>query len=239
MRRAVIKRIYSLDETGLPDGYYGGKVNAYAKAYGFGYEFCRFFEYSGGIALINNSNCVIKGVFDTELEQFISFSAVTSLECPACTKDFLKGFKGEKRFLLERKHTSQNKQTITDTDFKLEDVYKIISSAFEISDCDLWYADASHRIRHGVSACFLLENKAAAFIGFEYRGAGYVSEVAVLPEARRKGLGSKLLSAVCACLSQRDLDTRLFAYESTLPFYLKNNFTIIGSDMYYTSKAYR
>ena len=67
----MITRAYSFDELKLLNSYYGGKIRSYAEAYGFGYDFCRFYRSNSGSILINNSNGVFDGEFlpDEELRQ--------------------------------------------------------------------------------------------------------------------------------------------------------------------------
>ena len=62
-----------------------------------------------------------------------------------------------------------------------------------------WYADLSHKIRHGYAFCATL-NGAAAVVSHLFGGSAVLSGVAVLPQLRGKGRGRQLLAALPALL---------------------------------------
>lgn len=62
-----------------------------------------------------------------------------------------------------------------------------------------WYADLSHKIRHGYAFCATL-NGAAAVVSHLFGGSAVLSGVAVLPQLRGKGRGRQLLAALPAVL---------------------------------------
>lgn len=233
----MIKRIYEFDERFSPDGYYRGKVNAAAAAYGFSYDFCRFYSYGGGYILIYNSSCVMTGNFKKgELSEFLDFCGAYSLECPG--GDAPAGFKPYKRTRLScpvSEYEYDEKLLRVDSGF--EDIYNILLSSFgEKIDHDLWYADISHRVRHGVSSTFLYKNCAAGRIDFIGGSCGYFSDIAVSPDHRRKGIGEELLKIMGAYLFRKGLCGELYAYNDVLPFYLRRGFKTLGSDVYYRRK---
>ena len=62
-----------------------------------------------------------------------------------------------------------------------------------------WYADLSHKIRHGHAFCATL-NGAAAVVSHLFGGSAVLSGVAVQPQLRGKGRGRQLLAALPALL---------------------------------------
>ncbi|MGN0696525.1 MAG: GNAT family N-acetyltransferase [Oscillospiraceae bacterium] len=235
----MITRAYSFDELKLSDSYYGGKIRSYAEAYGFGYDFCRFYRADGGSILINNSNGVFDGDFlpDEELDCFIRFSGITSFEAEFDID--IEDFDRMERYFLTApaaESFSYNEKDLS-VNCRLGEVYEILEKSFGKMERDIWYADMSHRIRHGVSRLFLYKNSAVGSVDFEYGDMGYISDIAVSPEARGQGLAGELLGIIHAYLFTRNITGGLYAYNDMLPFYLHNGYKVTGSGSYYTLKG--
>lgn len=84
----------------------------------------------------------------------------------------------------------------------LREVYEVggsSSSAF-----DVWYADMSHRIRHGWARAYLIrangEPASACLVSAESRWAGLISSVATQKTWRGHGFASALIQAACTDL---------------------------------------
>lgn len=235
----MITRAYSLEELKLSDSYYGGKIRSYAEAYGFGYDFCRFYRSDRGSILINNANGVFDGEFlhDEELDCFIRFSGITSFE--AAFDYDIEGFDRTERFFLTAPVTESFSYREEDlsVNCRLGEVYEILESSFGKMERDIWYADMSHRIRHGVSRLFLYKSCAAGAVDFENGDMGYISEIAVSPESRGQGAAGELLKIIQLYLFTRNITGGLYAYNDMLPFYLHNGYKITGSGSYYTLKG--
>lgn len=235
----MITRAYSFDELKLSNSYYGGKIRSYAEAYGFGYDFCRFYRSNSGSILINNSNGVFDGEFlsDEELNCFIRFSGIATIEAAF---DFdIEGFVRTERFFLTAPVTESFSYREEDlsVNCRLGEVYEILESSFGKIDRDIWYADMSHRIRHGVSRLFLYKSCAVGSVDFEYGDMGYISDIAVSPDARGQGIAGELLKIIQVFLFTRNITGGLYAYNDMLPFYLHNGYKISGSGSYYTLKG--
>lgn len=235
----MITRAYSFDELKLSDSYYGGKIRSYAEAYGFGYDFCRLYRSDCGSILINNSNGVFDGDFshDEELDCFIRFSGITSFE--AAFEHDIDGFERTERKLLSAPVTESFSYREEDlsVDCRLGEAYDILERSFGRMDRDLWYADMSHRIRHGVSRLFLYKDCAVGTVDFEYGNVGYISEIAVAPEFRGRGIAGELLRIIQAYLFTRNITGELYAYNDLLPFYIRCGYKQIGKGSYYTLKG--
>jgi predicted GNAT family N-acyltransferase len=60
---------------------------------------------------------------------------------------------------------------------------------------------------------------------------GAIGRVAVLPESRRNGVGSRVLEALVAHAAERgDPLVLLYAQRAAVPFYLRHGFEIVGED---------
>ncbi|MGN1416525.1 MAG: GNAT family N-acetyltransferase, partial [Oscillospiraceae bacterium] len=224
----MITRAYSFDELKLSDSYYGGKICSYAKAYGFGYDFCRFYRSDSGSILINNSNGVFDGAFslDEELICFIRFSGITTIESAF---DFdIECFDRTERYFLTAPVTESfyYREEDLSMDCRLGEVYEILKRSFGNIGRDIWYADMSHRIRHGVSRLFLYKGCAVGSVDFEYGDIGCISDIAVSPESRGQGIAGELLRIIQGYLFTRNITGGLYAYNDMLPFYLHNGYEV-------------
>lgn len=106
-------------------------------------------------------------------------------------------------------------------------LYDRLTSGFdgdiEILDKNEWYADMSHRFRHGV-AKWTLSNTAAALAGFVTEESALITGVSVDESARGKGEGRAVLDDLCAALGSRRIYAE--ASEKTAEFYKKCGFEI-------------
>ncbi|MBR5452382.1 MAG: GNAT family N-acetyltransferase [Clostridia bacterium] len=92
----------------------------------------------------------------------------------------------------------------------------------EIPNKDEWYADVSHRFRHGIARASVTQN-AVALAGIVTKDAALISGVATKRQARGKGEGSAVLTNLCELLYPRKIYAE--ATDGAVGFYLKNGFT--------------
>lgn len=229
----MIKLITDPAELVLDKSYYSGRINAACIAYGTGYDFCRLYSFEKGSALIYNSSAVISGECDdvSELQSFVMINSPETVECPPqiAEKLTLRGYEKKHRTLFERKavpHTENFPEAAL-----LMKMYEIIKASFGETELDMWYADMSHRIRHGVSKAYMHKNAACACVDFIYEGAAYISQVAVMPDERGKGYGRKLLDMISCELLKAGTVPRLWAYDDVIGFYSRAGFAAAGEDL--------
>ena len=113
----------------------------------------------------------------------------------------------------------------TENDTPLEEFYNTLKTGFDI-DFEPWYLDISHRIRHNVTRTRRLGNSVLV-IQHELFGSALISQVATIPQARGKGEASRLISAVCAELSESDI--YVICEDKLRGFYEKNGFVKVGN----------
>ena len=230
----MIKQITDISLLRLSDSYYGGKIAAYAEAYGLNYDFCRFYRLKNGTLMINNSNCVIDGrpPVNEELRFFIKMNGISAVESPLDIR--IGGYSRHMRTVFEIKPCGGN---INGNDIRrnsgFEEIYSVLNGSFGDIPHDLWYSDISHRVRHGVSETFLYR-KTAAVLDFVHCGYGWLSNIATLPEYRNCGSCRKLLTYIAENLSERNIIGRLMAYDDKVPFYSRLGFEPVGKDIYLT-----
>ncbi|MGN1102624.1 MAG: hypothetical protein ACI4RG_10565, partial [Huintestinicola sp.] len=160
----MIRLISDSSELVLDKSYYSGRINAACKAYGTGYDFCRLYRFDKGSALIYNSSAVISGECEDtdELQSFIMINSPDTIECPPDLSDklILKNYEKKHRTLFERRDIQQSENSSEAA--TLMKMYEIVKASFGETEFDMWYADMSHRIRHGVSKAYMYKNAACA-----------------------------------------------------------------------------
>lgn len=188
----------------LPDDYYSGKISTYYKAYGDGYDFCRFYSCGKAVAMLFNSTLTVYGIPD-DAEEFESFVHLISPYTIESELTALTGFmpcettqfEGRVEFLAEA---------------------EMILSVYEMSglvarllgaDRDMWYTDMSHRIRHGVSSAYRCGGSYAA-ADIRYGDKVFISSVVSPENERHRGnirtiFGEISRNAVCAVRAEPEL----------------------------------
>ena len=234
----MIRLISAPSELVLDKSCYSGRIEAACKAYGTGYDFCRLYSFDKGSALIYNSSAVISGECEDtdELQSFIMINSPETIECPPdlAEKLTLRGYEKKHRTLFELKaapQTEKSPETAT-----LMKMYEIVKASFGETEFDMWYADMSHRIRHGVSKAYMYKNAACACVDFIYEGAAYISQVAVMPEQRGNGYGRKMMETISGELLRSGTVPRLWAYDDVIGFYRSIGFSEIEDDYIYIKR---
>ncbi len=128
----------------------------------------------------------------------------------------------------------------------LEDVYTILASgekAITLGEHDIWYADVSHRIRHGTASAVLLsvneKPAACAMVLAQDHETALLGGVAVLPEYRRRGLGRKVVAGLCYTLQKEQKEVILCCDSSIKNFYEKLGFTAASEWVLLNGNKYR
>jgi ribosomal protein S18 acetylase RimI-like enzyme len=94
---------------------------------------------------------------------------------------------------------------IIDSEPDLKSVYEVMKSTesadFTVGEFMPWYADVSHRIRHGCARAYLLrvnsEPVSVCLVSAQSDGAGLISGVATKSNFRGRGYAAALTSKVC------------------------------------------
>ncbi len=208
----MIKQIFELpiiDKSNVIEG----RIEAYFKAYGGAYDFCRF--YSGDNILMMNY-CgeffiSVKDGFDKEeLYFFLKSGGMTSATmdsfCYKVLGEMLADFSSEPLYLMQ----SENVAEADGGDFteSYSEVFSVIKDAFGISDEGFsgWYPDICHRVRHNVSRLIVLEGfTASCTVLYENESDCFLSHIGVKKEYQGKGLGKKLLRNANRLLKNKKL----------------------------------
>lgn len=217
----------------------GKKMLAYLKAYGLGYDFCRFYgiaEKSGrGFMFIINSTLIICAdellEASEELEMFIEMNLPFRIEG---TQKILRSLKGAGHYqslnrtvfeLIPDENTVKFNEQFVNFDPKLTEVYKILSEGFpNIADFSLWYTDTSHRCRHGISRVFTYKDCTTASAVFDIENDILVGQVATKIDSRGSGYAREFLKWLAEFFNTLGKRAYLFALDVRVSFYREIGF---------------
>ena len=225
----------------------GKKMLAYLKAYGLGYDFCRFYGISDdnggrGFMFIINSTLIIcsddKLESSDELEMFISMNLPFRIEG---SQRILRSLKGSGHYqslnrtvfeLVPDESTAKFSEQFVDFDPKLTEVYKILSEGFpNIADFSLWYTDTSHRCRHGISRVFTYKGCTTASAVFDIGNEVLVGQVATKIESRGSGYAREFLKWLAEFFNTLGKRAFLLALDVRVSFYREIGFKEIESEI--------
>lgn len=230
----MIKRAYSAEElSALPrHGVEAQKIRALLLAYGTKYDFCRFYVSKNTVFCEMDGSFVLcetrkpKDSYAEELAGFLELGGFADIFCSAELGEQLSvRLSGIFRLVrLMRFCGKPSECADVDKTPPLEEVYQVLSTAFDIEH-DAWYADMSHRIRHGVARARLLDGS-ALIVQHEINGEALLSQIATIPEKRGRGNAARLIRSVCAELSESAV--YVVCEEDLISFYQSVGFEPVG-----------
>lgn len=242
----LIQNENELDKEMLMKSLSGRKMIAYMKAYGAGYDFCRFYkitdETGTGFMFIINSTLIIctDGYLQAseELQFFVSMNLPFRIEGDS---RILRQIKlGEHYQVLNRtifelvpdEKSQDFAEEYVDFNPNLPDVYTILSEGFpNISDFSLWYTDTSHRCRHGISRVFTYRNCTTASAIFDIGDEVLIGQVATKVSARGSGYAREFLKWLAYFLNNLGKRAFLLALDVRVSFYREIGFREIETEI--------
>lgn len=245
----MIKSDSDLDRDLLMKSLSGRKMIAYMKAYGAGYDFCRFYkitdEYGDGgtgYMFIINSTLIIcgDGVLGAteEIQIFINMNQPFRIEGD---RKILNGITlGDRYQVLNRtifelvpdENSYRFAEEHVNFDPNLPDVYNILSEGFpNISDFSLWYTDTSHRCRHGISRVFTYRDCTTASVIFDIGNEALIGQVATKVSARGSGYAREFLKWLALFLNNNGKRAFLFALDVRVSFYREIGFREVEKEI--------
>lgn len=202
----MIQQIFEPCElSALPEkGIEAQKIRALYNAYGAKYDFCRFYRQGNSyISVLDGSFvlCLDSAADLEELAEFLQMQGFSDIFYSEAVGKALSDRLGRGFDIVNLMKFSGGSVSVEfDNEPSLSDVYKIISEGFDIA-FEPWYLDMSHRVRHGISKCCVLDSKAALVIQHDINGEALLSQVATLKAHWGEGLAKKLVTSVAASLS--------------------------------------
>ncbi|HAE53272.1 MAG TPA: N-acetyltransferase [Ruminococcus sp.] len=242
----LIKSESELDRQLLLKTLSGRKMLAYMKAYGAGYDFCRFYkitDVSGtGYMFIINSTLIICA--DDMLEATEEIRIFIKMNLPfriEGNQKILKGIKIPEHYqvlnrtvfeLIPDENSYKFAEEYVDFNPNLPDVYKILSEGFpNIADFSLWYTDTSHRCRHGISRVFTYRNSTTASVVFDIENEVLIGQVATKVSARGSGYAREFLKWLALFLNTLGKRAFLLALDVRVSFYREIGFREIEKEI--------
>lgn len=213
----------------------GRKILSYLQAYGTGFDFCRFFvNDTGSVMLLINSTLLITGEhFERdELLAFADMNRPFRIEGSDKAIELLTGIDGYQKlhrtiFRLKADENSSVDESDINFQPKLDDVYRILSEGFpNLLDYQLWLADTSHRVRHGLSRVFSYKDATTASIVYDIDGYVLVGQVATKISARGSGYARVFLNWLADYLSKQNKTAFLYALDTRESFYREIGFEV-------------
>lgn len=217
----------------------GKKMLAYIKAYGLGYDFCRFYEVSDdngkGYMFIMNSTLIIcsddKMSVTEEIEIFIRMNLPFRIEGSQNILnklDYSENYQKLNRTIFELipdDNASDFDEASVEFNPKLTDVYKILNEGFpNIADFSLWYTDTSHRCRHGISRVFTYKGCTTASVVFDIENDILIGQVATKIESRGSGYAREFLKWLAKFFNNLGKKAFLLALDVRVSFYREIGF---------------
>ena len=231
----MIKRIYGALPPGYPsDNVIVGRINAYYRAYGTGYDFCTFYEGENTLALYYGGELYVHCNENTDTESLLAFSDM--LGARAVMSDIKLSEKSEELYIMTSdKIPTAHGNIHLKAEFteNYRTIFKILKSGFSLDDSqfDDWYADTCHRVRHGISRLIVMyygsEPAATATVLFDDDKSCFLSHIAVRRDMQKNGIGTALLSCTANLLDNRKIT--LACKKSVQQFYINCGFTATGT----------
>lgn len=224
----------------------GRKMLAYMKAYGAGYDFCRFYkvtdETGEGFMFIINSTLIIcaddKLEANDELKFFIAMNMPFRVEgdCRILRNladcDSYQVLNRTIFELVPDENTQNFQEEFVEFNPDLPDVYRILSEGFpNIADFSLWYTDTSHRCRHGISRVFTYRNSTTASVVFDIEDEVLIGQVATKLSCRGSGYAREFLKWLAYFFNNLGKRAFLLALDVRVSFYREIGFKEIESEI--------
>lgn len=226
----------------IPNDFIGTKIKASLIAYGTDFPFCSFwaqtknnkptafilkFEQTVFLSTLSNAD------YD-ELCEFLNVIGFRHLQTEAGARVGINTLPSKEYNIMRFRQNNNQincKEDITAKfDPDLKNVYNILFFAknrdLSYYDFNAWYADVSHRIRHGTAAAAIYNNHSAIIASHIASDSAVISGISTMPQFKNSGMGSIVLKQMCLYLNKRNI----FAACSNgiMPFYVKNGFEKIN-----------
>lgn len=205
------------------------KIYALWLCYGTKYDFCRFYTADGAVICGQGGSFVLSDHGECDFVEIANFFSMNGFSEIFCSEHAGKSLSENMRCTCDTVHlmrfTGKGVPRETEDNTPLEEFYKILKTGFDI-EFEPWYLDMSHRIRHGVTRTRRLGGSVLV-IQHELFGSALISQVATVPEERGKGGASRLISAVCAELSESEVF--VICEDKLRGFYEKNGFEKVSN----------
>ena len=193
------------------DSPFGCQIISAAEGYGTQRDFARFWADEAAAYSLMDGVMRIAGEI-TNPEETRAFLGAVGTQRVVCSEENAAKLSlpvEEKGVILDKDLPEAAGETsAADDSLSVRTVYTVLHACQMVGEFEPFYLDLSHRVRHG-TACICgvtprgEEHAAAVSVAVLGRDAALLSAVGVLPEYRRKGLGTQAVKEMEARLSGR------------------------------------
>lgn len=225
------------------------KIGGLFAAYGAERPFAMFWrqtnESSAQTALVSlfDGNLTVVAEPTADFEELAAFVRVMRQGSLLCGEEVCRKLRlrpAQKVFAMMRPLSGGSDKCPAESAVDYRRLYDILQSGadggIELPEFESWYADLSHRVRHGTARAVILARNgqpaAAAVSAFETAGAALLSGVAVLPKHRGLGLGAAAVNQICAFLAADKRVAYVLAQPPVVGFYQTAGFSPCGTMVY-------
>lgn len=250
----MISETKNIDNTvlnSLKKNHYSRRIKSHFYAYATDFAFSRFFVVSDnddiiGIISVFNSTMITStlenksysGNLLDEISGFVRMNKPMIVECEyvyahyfadKLKDDYSYDIRTEFDFIAKHKLPPMSVNELP----KLDDVFDVLKTSFPaIADSyELWITDTSHRIRHGLSQSFLLNDCSTATIQYIVDDIALIGHVATIPEMRGKHFARHLLYWIGEKLTEDGFKVKLLARPDRVSYYEEIGFKAVSSDI--------
>lgn len=200
----MIRLLAQKDEAGLREKTrhhpFGCRLLSGMEAYGWDRPFLRVWSDDSAVYALQDSSLTVCGRPADGQEAAAFARMVGASTVTGCTED-LAGwtpFSRQGGVILYRPAASAPGNA-SDEKPPVPLLYHILQAAgLSVPDFEAFYLDLNHRLRHGAADAVLWGEKACAILGALTREEAVLTAVAVVPGARREGLGSQCVTELLA-----------------------------------------
>lgn len=227
----------------------GARIVSFLTAYGYSYQFARFWIQKNAEDEITAALSCVDGVASLEasdsadfeeLSAFLPFSEMKMLysEESLAKKLSVNIISQSASMIYNRQNNKEYSECDIIQNADLKNVYGCLSSSFDdLPPFEEWLPDVSHRVRHKTASAFAKEQNgiytSVAMAVAESKKAVILGGVATVPECRRKGCAGELVSFFTEYYKKASKKIYLCCEENKLNFY--NNLGFVRGENYTVS----
>lgn len=227
----------------LKEPVYNLRVSALIDAYGVNQSFFNVWhdDFKSVVAALDSSYYICENEIMNigEIKDFLSFSPGV-LQISGKKESIEKlGISYDKRsdyYVLVNESTKAFRNIETDKEPKLKEIYELIAESgsddLTLGSFNEWYADMSHRIRHGCARAYSIKENgqiiSALLVSALSEKAGLISGVVTKKDYRGKGLAAALLSKAYTQLKEEGRTAVTECSNNLYGFYENAGFKAIG-----------
>ena len=192
---------------------FGCKIASTAAAYGFDKGFSCFWldDRSDAVFCLTDDLMIISGtVLDgEETAEFLRAVGPKSVFCAVRNAETLSLPKTDSGDVL-KKQLEQGEETTPDPyEVDIREIYGLLEQTGMVEEFEPFYLDLSHKLRHQTALALTEHDQGhltgCAVVSAISENAAILSALAVLPEYRRQGIGTKLVHRTESCFPGKTL----------------------------------